>query len=213
MRLSLAVAALATALTLCAGPADAAGLSGMGKNIFGDYFKFPKANLQSVPVGNITLGKMKIDLQHTKLQEVKKTYGGTIQSQGEGGDSAHWLCYWAEAKDGAANVWLISNIQGGGEFIMMVAAQLASKPAGDCETAPAGFALPIFGIPSLGAPAADLKAKFGAARTSGAISYRADEPAADALGTALNVQYIGYMMNSGKVAGIGVGEGPAQMIK
>ncbi len=208
MRLKLALASFAV-LALGIGSADAAGLTGMGKNLFGNYFKFPKANLRDVPVDNIKLGKVKIDLQHTRLQDVKKVLGGTIQSQGEGGDAAHWLCY----ATGDANVWLISNAQGGNEFIMIVAVQ-AGKPASDCEEAPAKFTLPEFGIPTIGASTDDLKQTFGAARTSGgAISYRADEPAADALGTALNVQYIGYLISSGKVTGVGVGEGPAQVVK
>ena len=76
---------------------------------------------------------------------------------------------------------------------------------GDCVAAPKNFQVPDLGIPGLGASLSDLKAKFGAASGS-TIAYRADEPGADALGTALNAQYIGYLMSGGRVSGYGVGE-------
>jgi len=61
---------------------------------------------------------------------------------------------------------------------------------------------------------ADLKAAFGSMPAkSGKVSYRADEPGADALGTANNAQYIGYVIKGGKVAGMGVGETSVQIAK
>ncbi len=71
----------------------------------------------------------------------------------------------------------------------------------DCGPAADGFAIPDFGIPGLGASAAELKATFGAASGS-KITYRNDRPG----GYADIAQYIGYVMKGGKVAGIGVGE-------
>jgi hypothetical protein len=209
MRLSLALAALATGLLLAA-PAAAAGLSGMGANLFGNYFHFPKPNLSQVPVGKITAGAMKIELQHTRLKDIAKAFGGTVMSEGDGGGKASWVCLHTEA----ANTWFISNSLGGFEFVMIVAVEAAApdKIPGDCVAANAKFKVPELGIPGLGASTADLKAAFGAASGS-KIAYRADEPAADALGTANNAQYIGYILKGGKVSAFGVGEAAVQNLR
>jgi hypothetical protein len=195
MRLS--TAAILSALLLAVTPASAASLGGMGAAIFGNGFDFRKANLEKPPVGAIVVGKQKVKLQSTKLKDIQKAFGGTLQRQGEDASRADWLCY----RTDGANVWFISNALGGFEFVMMVAAEAANKPAAGCDPAPAGFTLPDFGVPGLGASTADLKAQFGAASGS-KVSYRSDRPG----GYADVAQYIGYVLKGGKVAGIGVGE-------
>jgi hypothetical protein len=215
MRFLTSVLVLVAATAMGASGVSAAGLSGMGKAIFGnDTFRFTRANLGAPPVGAIKVGKLKIELQRTRLSEVKKAFGGTLRQQAYGNGDATWLCYATDGSSGpAANVWFISNILGGNEFVMMVAAGLSDqrRPSGECDPAPAEFALPVLGIPGVGASTADLSAALGSASASGgAISYRADEPARDALGTAINVQYIGYFVSRGKVTAVGVGEGSAQ---
>ena len=210
MRLSLAAALLATLAVVpaLATSAEAAGLSGMGDALFGNSFHFPKANLPKPPVSSISAGGLKLELQHTKLSQIKAKFGGTIQTQGGAGTLARWLCYHTDGSKGpAANTWFISNILGGGEFVMIVAVQAADpkRIPGDCEAAPAKFAVPDLGIPGLGSGTADLKAAFGGASGS-SIAYRADAPGADALGTANNAQYIGYTLSSGRVTGFGAGE-------
>lgn len=208
MRFSLAAAFVAAlALTV---PAQAASLSGMGAALWGNYFNFgTKPNIPKPAVRTITAGPLKMELQHTKLAQVRKLFGGTIQSTGDDKSLANWLCYHTdgEGKTPAANTWFISNILGGGEFVMIVAVQAADpdRMPGDCIAAPKNFALPNMGIPGLGASTADLRAAFGAASGSN-IAYRADAPGADALGTANNAQYIGYMMSGGRVSGYGAGE-------
>lgn len=188
-------AALVSAV-LFAAPAHAASLGGMGQAIFGNGFNFDKANLQKAPIGTIDAGKLKVQLQRTKLKDVQKAFGGTIQTDGEGAGRADWLCYGSEG----ANVWFISNALGGYEFVMMVAAE-AGKPSKTCDAAPADFAVPNFGVPGLGAVSADLKSTFGAASGS-KIAYRSDRPG----GYSDIAQYIGYVLKGGKVTGIGVGE-------
>jgi hypothetical protein len=182
----------------------AGGLSGMGANIYSStFFNFSRVNLKAVPVKAITVGKLRIELQHTRLADLKKVYGGTIRQQGE----AYWLCYHKDGGKGqSANSWFISNTLGGYEFIMMVATQAADRAGADCDTAPASFGVPQFGIPGLGASSAQIKAALGAAPSGGRGGFRADEPGADGLGTATNAQYIGYMMSGGRVTGLGVGE-------
>ena len=76
----------------------------------------------------------------------------------------------------------------------------------DCDPAPKNFQLPDLGIPGLGSSSSQLQSTFGMASMGGAIAYRADAPGADALGTANNAQYIGYLMSGGRVAAFGAGE-------
>ena len=209
MRIALPAAVCLAALAFAA-PGYAAGLSGMGLSLFGNYFHFGrKPKIPKGPVRTIAAGPLKMELQHTKLSQIKKTFGGTLRTQGDNKTLVNWLCYHTDGsgKTQAANTWFISNILGGGEFVMIVAVQAADpgRIPGACAAAPKNFQLPSMGIPGLGASSSDLKAEFGAA-SGNSIAYRADEPGRDALGTALNVQYIGYMMSGGRVSGYGVGE-------
>lgn len=205
MRLSFVAAALLSAVALAA-PAHAAGLSGMGLNLFGNYFHFGKPNLEKPPVKTITAGGLRMQLQHTKLADIRKVFGGTIQTQGDNKTLVNWLCY---QTDGAnpTDTWFISNILGGGEFVMIVAVQAASpgRIPGDCEPASKKFAAPNMGIPGIGASSDDMRKAFGAV-SGNTVAYRADEPGADALGTASNAQYIGYILQGGRVVGYGAGE-------
>lgn len=207
MRTRIAVAALA--LLLAAAPAIAAPLGGMGAAIYGNGFDFKKANLQAVPVKAVEAGGVKVELQRTKLKDVQKVLGGTIQRHGDGADRADWLCYTADG----ATTWFISNALGGFEFVMMVATEATAKPAKNCDAAPEKLGVPSYGVPGIGASTTELKTAFGSAAVRGSkISYRADEPGADALGTANNAQYLGYLLKGGKVVGIGVGETSVQLI-
>ncbi|CAN7538415.1 hypothetical protein ASC89_09385 [Devosia sp. Root413D1] len=200
-RIAALTVTLLAALVLTTIPASAAGLDGMGEAIFGNSFNFSKANIEKAPVKAIGVGKLTVQLQRTKLKDVQKAFGGTIRREGDGTGRADWLCYGAEG----ANVWFISNALGGYEFVMMVAAEAASKPSKSCDAAPAGLTAPNFGIPGLGASTAELKATFGAASGS-KIAYRSDRPG----GYSDIAQYIGYLIKGGKVAGIGIGETSVQ---
>jgi hypothetical protein len=205
------VAATASAVLLVmTGSAFAAGaLSGMGSNLFTNYFHFGSPNLTQPMVKSITAGGMRISLQHTKLADIRKGFGGTIQSQGDDKSIARWLCYQTDGKKApATDTWFISNVLGGGEFVMIVAVQeapMGGMPA-DCEAAPAKFSAPNMGIPGIGAASSDLKAAFGGSVGGGKVTYRADEPSADALGTANNAQYIAYILSGGRVVAYGAGE-------
>jgi hypothetical protein len=192
MRLPLAIATLA--LLAATASTQAASLSGMGANLFGSsFFNFAKPNIEKAPVAAIDVGGLKVKLQSTRLVDVQKRFGGTIQSSGD----ATWLCY----STGEANTWFMSNALGGQEFVMMVAVEASARMPADCEAASEKFKLPEFGIPGLGAATADLKATFGAASGS-KIAYRNDRPG----GYSDTAQYIGYVLKSGKVTAIGVGE-------
>jgi hypothetical protein len=190
MRVKLALSVLA-ALALTA-PVEAAGLTGMGAAIYGNTFGFKKANLEKAPVDKIVAGKLNVGLQTTKMKDVQKAFGGTIQTTGE----ATWLCYHAED----TNTWFISNAFGGQEFVMMVAVEANSKTPADCE-ANDKFKPPVFDVPGIGAKTADIKAHFGAGSGS-RIAFRADRPG----GYSDIAQYLGYVLKGGTVTGIGVGE-------
>jgi hypothetical protein len=187
------LAATLFAILALATPVEAAGLSGMGAAIYGNTFGFKKANLQKAPVNKITAGKLNVGLQTTKMKEIQKAFGGTIQSTGE----ATWLCY--HAAD--TNTWFISNAFGGQEFVMMVAVEANTKMPGDCEEPNSKFSPPVFDVPGVGAKLADLKEHFGAANGS-KVAYRADRPG----GYSDIAQYLGYILKGGIVSGIGVGE-------
>ena len=191
MRLKLAALFLAA---LVVTPASAAGLTGMGAAIYGNTFNFKKANLTEAPVSKITVGKLNVGLETTRMAEIQKAFGGTVQQSGE----ATWLCYHAED----TNTWFISNAFGGQEFVMMVAVEASSKTPGDCEPANEKFAPPVFNVPGIGAKTADIKAHFGAASSGNKISFRADRPG----GYSDIAQYLGYVLKGGTVTGIGVGE-------
>ena len=197
MRLLAVIAFTLFAGLAATGTAHAQKLSGMGANIFGSYFNFAKANLAEAAVTTIKAGPLSVKLQTTKLADVEKRFGGTINRAG-GNEGASWICY----HTGEATAWFISNALGGQEFVMMVAVEASSRKPADCADAPENFALPELGIPGIGATTAELKAKFGAASGS-KIAYRHDRPT----GYTDIAQYIGYMMKSGMVAGVGVGEG------
>ena len=216
MRLRVFFLAATAALATTSGYAEDARLSGMGANIFGNsFFHFSEANLKAPPVTSINVGRMRVLLQQTKLSELRKVFGGTIYQQGVEHNAAYWLCYTTDGSKGqAATVWFLSNSLGGGDFVMMVAAEAASARggSGDCSPAPAVFSVPDMGIPGIGATTADLKAHFGAATVGShsTVSYRSDRPAKDGLGTAQNAQYIGYIVRGGVVTGVGVGETSTQ---
>lgn len=197
MRHRLAAAALA--LTLLTLPVSAAGLSGMGANLFGNAFNFSKVNLQQTPVTAISVGGLAVKLQSTRLADVKKAFGGTIVHEGDGATTgATYLCYHGDG----ATTWFISNALGGQEFVMIVATEASKKAPAGCDAAPTNFAAPSFGIPGLGASSAEVKAALGGGGSGGKAAFRADR----AGGYADIAQYIGYVFKSGKVSGVGVGE-------
>jgi hypothetical protein len=212
MRRGAMFIAVLASLFVGSAQADNGRLSGMGANLFGNsFFHFGQSNLKNFPVSAIRAGRLRIDLQHTRLSDVQRAFGGTILAQGSGMGAAHWLCYETDGAKGtqAARVWFMSNVLGGGEFVMMVAAEATGGGGGGgCSPAPRGFAIPELGIPGIGSTTADLRGHFGSAQVGSHsdVSYRSDRPARDGLGTASDAQYIGYVVNGGVVVGVGVGE-------
>ena len=208
MRRGAVVLALLASLLTGTAEADPGRLGGMGANLFGSsYFHFGVPNLKAPPVSTISVGHLRVTLQRTRLADVQRVYGGTIFEAGGGMGAARWLCYEAPQ----ATTWFMSNSLGGGEFIMMVAVE-AGPAAGTCDVAPHNFEVPNMGIPGLGASTAQLKQRFGSAiiGSHSDVSYRSDRPAKDGLGTAMDAQYIGYMVRGGQVVGVGVGETTVQ---
>lgn len=187
------LSALALVVLASITPASAAGLTGMGANIYGNYFSFDRANLEKAPIESIKAGRLSITLQRTRLVDVQKAFGGTIKTDG----AATWLCYHVDN----ANSWFISNALGGQEFVMMVAIEVSSDIPSDCEEATAGFSVPELNVPGLGASSADIRAQLGG-RSGSKIAFRADR----AGGYSDIAQYLGYQLQGGKVVGLGLGE-------
>ena len=205
-RAALFIAALAC--LAAGGPAQAepGRLTGMGANLFGNsFFHFGAPNLKGFPVSSVSFGKVRIQLQRTRLSDIQRAYGGTIYEEGQGMGVARWLCY----QGPQASTWFMSNMLGGGEFVMMVASQVGPA-GGSCDQK--DVPLPQMGIPGLGSSLSDLKAKFGVppVGSHSDVSYRSDRPAKDGLGTANDAQYIGYVVRGSSVTGVGVGETTAQ---
>jgi hypothetical protein len=200
--------ALVASLAAGSAEADPGRLTGLGANLFGNsFFHFGAPNLKGFAVSGIELGKLRVQLQRTRLAEVQRAFGGTIYEEGRGTGIARWLCY----ESPQATTWLMSNSLGGGEFIMMVAVS-AGPSGGSCDKAPEGFPMAQLGVPGLGESLGELKERFGSA-TIGShsdVSYRADRPAKDGLGTANDAQYLGYVVRGGSIVGVGVGETTAQ---
>jgi hypothetical protein len=88
-RSAVLIAMLASALTIGAAQADPGHLGGLGASLFGDsFFHFSAQNLKSFPISSIRAGRVRIELQHTRLTEVQRAYGGKIYEQGEGMSAA-----------------------------------------------------------------------------------------------------------------------------
>ncbi|HVX82189.1 MAG TPA: hypothetical protein VHB23_12490 [Devosiaceae bacterium] len=204
-RVAVFIAVLAS-LTSGSAMAEPGRLTGMGANLFGNsFFHFGQPNLERFMVSSIQVGRLRVQLQRTRLEDIQRVYGGTIYQEGAGNGAARWLCY----QGPQASTWFMSNMLGGGEFVMMVATQ-AGAAGGSCDAA--NVPPPQMGIPGLGATTAQLKATFGSAvvGSHSDVSYRVDRPAKDGLGTANDAQYIGYVVRGGSVVGYGVGETTAQ---
>ena len=97
----------------------------------------------------------------------------------------------------------------------MVAVQAGAGRAAAATQAPTEFTVPQLGIPGhRRRRSRDLRAHFGSAKVGGHsdVSYRADRPAKDGLGTANDAQYIGYIVRGGTVVGVGVGRNHGEQV-
>lgn len=91
------------------------------------------------PATGLTLGKFSVRFEETRLQDVIQHAGGSIQHQGDAGDSIYWLCFTiAEAKL-SQRLWIIAHGEMGGRDHRVTAVMgqvTADKATVDCPSLP-----------------------------------------------------------------------------
>jgi hypothetical protein len=71
--------------------------------------------LQRKPVTHLKMGTLVVQLEETTLATVQKAIGhGTIEHQGDAGDSVYWLCYTIGDTKQNERIWVISHGEMGG---------------------------------------------------------------------------------------------------
>lgn len=101
-------------------------------------------NATSKPVDGMKMGSLTIELEATPLGAIREAIGtGTIQYEGDGGESHYWLCYTTSTSQEHARVWIEADGEMGGDnhAITAIAAQLLDKEAAtrDCPALPPKF--------------------------------------------------------------------------
>ena len=160
----------------------------------------PELTMDFVP--GTALGSTPLVFEKTKLDDLQKSFGGTLHAQGDAGNGVTWLCFTRHAAtraDTPRTVWFTSTneMADAGHTLSMVVVQNvdAAKVSG-CATAPANFSFPSFGLPALGAALSDIKQKFGSARRDrqGNVYFNSTRPTDDGSGTSI-YQSAGYFVN------------------
>jgi hypothetical protein len=93
------------------------------------------------PSEGLTMGRLKIQFEKTTLPEVLSAIKlGSIQHQGDAGDSVNWLCYTALRHGYNARIWIEASgeMGGPGEAVTDVAIQkiTSGRPPPDCPVLP-----------------------------------------------------------------------------
>lgn len=186
--------------------------------------------------GDIQAGPLTITLEATTLSAVQQAFGGTIRHRGDAGDSAYWLCYTAVGvqtesdvnADASRVVLFVSSGEMGGATHTLGtvaleprsdAASLLRNPAlphrqnepsdgtEDCPTAPMVLQHLDFGMPSVGAPSADVDNLVGQSQGDryGNRVYTS-EYAPPGRHDATTLQTAHYTVRGGRVVGIAVSQ-------
>ena len=104
----------------------------------------PKEMIRSFKVGDLP-----IILEETKLEDVRRLFGGTIGSQGDASEAVAWLCLHGSDASGKWMLWLTSGELEGSIYIDGIQWRRLSsneRPDRRCASLPvnkAGIALPI----------------------------------------------------------------------
>lgn len=158
--------------------------------------------LPLLPVSAITAGKLTVTLEKTRLDDVQATFGGTVRNDGEGGNGITWLCY--ATVD--ATLWFSAFTDDGSVTQVTVDADTSHAAASGCGPAPAGLTTIDYGIPGIGAPLADLTARFGKVDDDvGLYSYISDVAAPESPDFTIR-QFIVVTAPAGAISAITVGQ-------
>ncbi len=68
----------------------------------------PAATIPKVMISTLRVGNFRVILENTKLEDVRKHFGGTIGSDGDAGDFQAWLCLRGGDPNGPWILWLTS---------------------------------------------------------------------------------------------------------
>lgn len=198
---SMTVAVTAVVWASAAQAGDAV-LHGFGYEVWGA--KPPAARtieLKTPPALEITVGGQRIALEHTRLADLVKHFGGAIHSQGDAGDSIDWVCY-SDATAGRT-FWFASDEMGGsGKAVMSfaLAAGDGGREGNGCDKPSAPIGKITLNLPSLGDSVADINRALGTAvDDSPAMLLSWSRPAGK---EATRQTWIHYKVNDGRIVGV-----------
>jgi hypothetical protein len=108
----------------------------------------PEPNIPKLMITSLRLANMKIILEETTLENVKKRLGGDAGQSGNAGTALEWLCFHGTDPGGRWALWLESDELGGGSIDGFALQRLDNNANVDrrCRMLPAedgGFRLPI----------------------------------------------------------------------
>lgn len=103
-----------------------------------------KATLHTAPAGELTMGRLRIQLEKTSLHDVlAAASAGAIEHQGDAGASTYWICYTNVNSTFAERIWIVSDAEMGGEgrLVTGVSAQRLNggEASADCPALPAAL--------------------------------------------------------------------------
>lgn len=157
----------------------------------------------------IAAGPLSIAFEKTTLADIQKNFGGTVQHEGDAGDSTYWLCYAGPNTQGKPTIFWFDSGEMGGRDHAVLRVAMEPNPIGklpqNCAVAPQTLTAVDFGIPGVGASIADVATHFGAAKPDlhGHIEFAAEYPSIAPKGFTVT-QTLVYTMQNEIVTGVAV---------
>ena len=174
----------------------------------------PKAvhpTLHAAPVQTITAGPLGIQLEITRLDTVKKQFGGVVRGAGDAGDAVTWLCYAGKSAEQPVVYWFASNDEMSGDHHEVTQVAVQANPSGKapagCGDAPPALTEINFGVPSVRSTLDAVAKHFGTAKpdAKGYLSY-ASEVAVKEPKDFTVTQSVQYRVRDGMVTTISVSQ-------
>jgi hypothetical protein len=100
-----------------------------------------KATLERKPSAALHMGTLRIQLEQTTLDEVRRAASvGNIAHRGDAGDSVYWLCYTRPGPAPRQRIWIMSDGEMGGDrhYVTGISAQAIpdGRATADCPALP-----------------------------------------------------------------------------
>jgi hypothetical protein len=166
-------------------------------------------HLASEPVTKILAGSQTIYLEVTPLQTVQAKLGGVIQSGGDAGGAASWVCFTGMARKIPIIFWFISNGEMGMGTVSQVAIQrnTIGSPEG-CSKAPRKLTTIDFGVPSFGASQRTVIHYFDGGKVDerGFVGFASEHPAKAPPPDCTRLQGVQYLISNSRVSTISVSQ-------